>query len=808
MTHRPSPTLDLDEASRRALEFDELLAWVASFARTPIGAERITSVAPSADAEAIRGRLEAVDEMRGCLDDGGAVVAGRLPDPEEAVGALRVEGVNLDGKGVRDLALVLEAASSVRSRLRALASDLFPHLRRLGDATPDLRAEVGAVLRGTDGEGRLLDDASPELRRLRDRAAQVGERLRGMLQRYLRDPRSEAVIRDDFVTQRNGRFVIPVRTDAPRGIRGIVHASSSTGATRFVEPLESVDLNNELVRLIDDEREEQARILAAWSDAFRRRLGDVELALEAVARADALQARCLFADACRAVTPRVSPGAALRLEELRHPLLQRRLSEEGGECVPSTLELAPADQVLVLSGPNTGGKTVALKAIGLAAVTAQAGIPLPAHTAELPVYRQIRADIGDHQSIQADLSTYSAHIRAVAEAIRDPAPPALFLFDEIGTGTEPTEGAALARAVLESLERPGITTVATTHLGPVKAWAVTAERAACAAMDFDPETLTPTYRIVMGAAGRSAGLDIAERLGMAGAVVHRARTLLDPRVREGESYLRRLRDALAEAEARAEDVRRERQELDEARRRWKGRQEREAETRRREADRALSQALEEFRRLARKELASLREPEQRARAERRRHRAERRLGAARARQRATLARPKATPPTGRPVDRDRLAPGDRVWVSGLEREGELQTVEGREATVRMGQVVCRVRVADLRLPVESDGPRRRVEETGRIVASSATGASLEGRSCPRELVLVGRRVAEALEDLDRFLDAAQVAGHEEIRVVHGHGSGRLRAAVREFLADHVQVRASRPGRAAEGGDGVTVVKLR
>jgi DNA mismatch repair protein MutS2 len=807
MTHSTSPDLDLDLASRRALEFDELLAWVASFARTPIGAERITSVAPSADAETIRSRLAAVDEMRACLEEGGGVVPGRLPDPGQAAGALRVEGVTLDGKAVRDLALVLESARSVRARLRGLAADASPHLRRLGDAIPDLRAEVEAVLRGTDGEGRLLDDASPELRRLRDRAAHVGDKLRRMLQRHLRDPRSEAVIRDDFVTQRNGRFVIPVRTDAPRAVRGIVHASSSTGATRFIEPIESVELNNELVRLVEDEREEQERILAAWSEAFRRRRDDVDHALAAVARADSLQARCLYADACGAATPQLSPGAALRLEGLRHPLLQRRLNEEGGECVASTLELSPADQVLVLSGPNTGGKTVALKAVGLAVVAAQSGIPLPAGAAELPVYRQVRADIGDHQSIQADLSTYSAHVRAVAAAVRAPAPPALFLFDEIGTGTEPTEGGALARAILESLARPGITTVATTHLGPVKAWAVTAERAACAAMDFDPDSLSPTYRIVMGAAGRSAGLDIAERLGLAEAVVRRARSLLDPRVREAESYLRRLRDALAEAETRAEQVRSEREELAEARRRWKGRREREGEARRREAERALSQALEEFRRAARKEIASLRDPEQRARAERRRRRAERRLGAQRARQRAAIVRPSEAPRGGRPVVGERLAPGERVWVSGLEREGELQAVEGREATVRMGQVVCRVLVADLRLPVEGDGPRGREDAASRVAATSAAGAALEGRSCPRELVLVGRRVAEALDDLDRFLDAARLAGHEEIRVVHGHGTGRLRAAVREFLADHDQVRAHRPGGPAEGGDAATVVKL-
>jgi DNA mismatch repair protein MutS2 len=781
---------------------------VASFARTPLGARRVAGVVPSADAERVRGRLEAVDETRRCLDGDGALVPAGLPDSRSAVDALRVEGAKLDGKTARDLALVLDASRNLRSRLRGLEAEGFPHLRRFGDAIPDLRAESATVLRGTDAEGRLLDDASPELRRIRERAGRVGERLRRMLQRYVRDPRSEAVIRDDFVTRRNGRFVIPVRTDAPRAVRGIVHASSSSGATNFIEPLESVELNNELVRLAEDERDEEERILLGWSDGFRRRLGDVASGMEIVGRVDGLQAYSLWAGACRAVTPRVSPGADLRLEEMRHPLLQRRLNEEGRDCVPSSLELVPADRVLVLSGPNMGGKTVALKALGLAVVLAQSGIPLPARSALLPLYRQVRVDIGDHQSIQADLSTYSAHIRAVADATRDPEPPALLLFDEIGTGTEPTEGAALARAILESLARPRITTVATTHLGPVKAWAVTAEGATCAAMDFDPETLAPSYRIVMGAAGRSAGLEIAERLGLASPVVRRARSLLDPEVREGEGYLRRLRDALAEAETRAEEMRRGRQALAELRERWERRRERETEKRRKDADVALSRALEEFRRLARKEIAALRDPEQRARAERRRARADRRLGAARARQRSGVARPGKGPSAGRPIDPDALAPGVRVWVAGLGREGEVQEIDGRVATVRMGGVVCRVGVDDLRHPGRD---RARVgDKAGEAdgAAPEVSGPSLRGRSCPRELMLVGRRVDEALEELDRFLDAAQVAGHDEVRVVHGHGTGRLRAAVREFLEGHVQVRAHRPGRAVEGGDGATVVMLR
>ena len=471
--------------------------------------------------------------------------------------------------------------------------------------------------------------------------------------------------------------------------------------------------------------------------------------------------------------------------------------------VPSSLRLDPADQVLVLSGPNTGGKTVALKSVGLMVLMAQSGIPVPAREAELPLFGQVRADIGDHQSIEADLSTYSAHVRAVVELTRDPSPPALYLFDEVGTGTEPTEGAALAQAILESLLQPGITAIATTHLAPVKAWAITAIGATCAAMELDPATFGPTYRILMGVAGSSAGLEIAAQLGLDLAIVNRARSLLDPDTRRGEQYLRRLQEALTDAEQTAEAARRELRDLEEQRRQWAQHSSRETDRRRKEAQEALLRVLEEFRRSARKELSRIREAPERARAERRWSKAERRLEVERSRRRDEVAPADDQPePAGEPVDIEQLTPGTRVFVSSLGREGEVREIEGRQIEVQLGQVVFRVSVDDLRAAAPSDrqGPRR-------------DGASIEIRSpaapraCPRELVLVGQRVADALPELDRFLDAARVAGHDEVRIVHGHGSGRLRQAVREFVAEHVHVRTHRGGRAEEGGEATTVVSL-
>jgi DNA mismatch repair protein MutS2 len=334
---------------------------------------------------------------------------------------------------------------------------------------------------------------------------------------------------------------------------------------------------------------------------------------------------------------------------------------------------------------------------------------------------------------------------------------------------------------------------------------MTAEGASCAAMDFDAETLTPTYRVVMGMAGRSGGLDIAERLGLDGAIVTRARELLDPAVREGEDYLRRLRGALAEAEEQLEQARRERHELSVERTRFEERRQQEAARQRREADAALSKALEEFRRMARGELAGLCDPRERDRAERRRMRSERRLDAARVRHSAALGgteRPEGSE-AGGPVDPGRLVPDQRVWVASLGREGRVREVHAEEVEVQLGSVTSRVSAADLRLPSESGSaePARRDPE----VHLSHHAA---GRSTPRELVLIGQRVEEALEALDRFLDAARMAGHDEVRIVHGHGTGRLRKAVRAFLSDHALVRGRRPGRSAEGGDGATLVTLR
>jgi len=801
--------VDLDPQSRSALEFDELLDWLAEFARTPGGARRVRALQPSAETARAVAELETVAEARAYLAAEGNLVSGSAADPTASLRSLAVAGMRLEATRLYELASVVMAAADLRVRLLGLDEKRSPRLTQIGRRLPDLRREADVVLRCVEPDGRIADQASPELRRIRQNKTRVATRLRRMLEAQLRAPGAESVIQDDFITQRNGRYVIPVRTDAPRPLRGIVHASSSSGATQFVEPLETVELNNEMVGLDEAERDEQERVLEGWSETFRERYDELLQALEILADVDCLQARAAFARETEAVEPQLDAAGSLTFVAVRHPLLDRRLRSEGESCVPLDLQLDPEDRALILSGPNTGGKTVALKTFGLTVLMAQAGIPVPAREVRLPVYRQVRADIGDHQSIDANLSTYSAHVRAVVDCLRDASPPALFLFDEIGTGTEPAEGAALSQSILQSLLVPGMTTMATTHQGALKAWAMTTKGAACAALDFDAQTLRPTYRILMGSAGVSAGLDIALRLGLDPAIIDAARARLGHDPVRSERYLNRLRELTTELERERESLRRRADELAASRKRLEEDAARKADERRARAAAALDQALAEFRRQAKRELGDVRDDRERRRTERALAKAEARVRMEHARSKTELAPTKNDFDAAAWAVPSRLHEGMEVLVRSLSKVGKILEVRERNVEVQLGRTVFTVGRGELLVRSEpaataprkarSGGPRRGTDRVR--VADEAAAVGLE-------LSLIGNRVDEALEKLDKYLDDAILAGHEQVRVIHGHGTGRLRDAVREFLRSHVQVLEIRAGRPNEGGNGATVVRLR
>jgi len=790
--------LDVDAESRRALEFDAVLDGVAEHAATAMGASSIRELRPAADGEWIGAEIAAVGEASRHLAERGRCLAGGLPDPGSILERLAPEGGRLDGRELRDLATVLATADDLARRLAALPPEDYPRLREIGAAVPRWRDEAEVVVESVGPDGRLTDHASAELGRIRGRIGRVGERLRSMLQGLVRDPASEAFIRDDFVTQRNGRFVIPVRTDAARPVKGIVHASSSSGATLFVEPMESVELNNELVQLSEREQEEADRILRVWTAVFRDRLDDVATTLRAVARVDSLQARALWAEREGAIRARVGGEGGLELRDVRHPLLDRRLREQGLRCVPLTFRLEAGERVLILSGPNTGGKTVALKTLGLATLMAQSGLPVSAAEACLPLFHQLRADIGDHQSIEANLSTFSAHVGAVSRFLREASPPALFLFDEIGTGTEPAEGASLARAILERILELRVNAVATTHQSLLKAWASTTDGAVCAAMEFDVETLRPTYRLILGVAGVSAGLDIASRLEMPREVVERARDLLGPDARRTEAYLDAIHQRLTELDGELREVAERKAELEAEHLRRIERLERDEGKRSREAERTLDAVLDELTKLGRREVASIRDVAARARAEKKRSKGEARLHAETARGKSQIVSPEPDTGAGPPAT---FRAGTRVVVRSLRREGEIVSVRGSKVQVRLGSATFTVDRDDLAATASDSVSRQPARPSTRVRVPDVS------ETVAYESILLGQRVDEALSELDKQLDRAALADRGEIRIVHGHGTGRLRSAIRRFLADHPLVESHRPGRPAEGGEGATIATL-
>lgn len=790
----------LVDQARRDLAWDRVCGYLAERTRTPLGEARARALLPLAGREAIEARRDRVLEMMRVHEERGALPLEEVLDPAALLARLAVEGTRLGGEEIHGLIRLLQVGRELRRALAALEPESFPRLGSDWSRIPDLDHLVEQVAGRVTAAGLLEDHASPELHRIRSQVRTLSERLTSTLEGILRDREAGKILRDDYITLRNNRFVLPVRTDAPFPMEGIVHGSSGTGQTLFVEPLETVVINNELVRLKDEEKREEERILSQWSAALAASREEISVTGERVAAADLLEALALFSRDGKAVPAAVGGADELRLRGARHPVLERTLGSRPGEdgIVPLDLSLDPEDRVLVISGPNTGGKTVALKTVGLLTLMAHAGLPVPAREASFPLLQTVLTDIGDHQSIQASLSTFSSHVQNLAGMIGKAGPGTLVLLDEVGTGTDPAEGAALAIAVLDRLRADGARVVATTHHGSVKVWAFRSEGVASAACEFDEASLRPTYRLLAGVAGASSGLEIAERLGMASEVMEEARRRLDPGERETERYLVQLRRLAEQREEALEESRAELRRLRAEREEQARRAEKKEETRREEFARELERIVADFRKQSDRLLKRVKDARERKALERVRMREEAVL---KRRLRDELGARGGIEAAEPPPEGWTPSAGETVLVLPLGREGTLRGIEGREAEVLLGRATFRVDLEDLRPAAAA--PAR----AGLRLPPGVTADLGEREPAPRECRLIGCRVAEGTALLDKFLDDAVLAGHEEVRVVHGHGSGRLRAALREHLDGHPQVSSWRPGKPAEGGDGATVVRL-
>jgi len=797
------------------LELDALRELLRRRTTCAPGARAVLALAPGHERAALEAAFAKISEAKQWLRAGRELGFAELADPApwiERLDSGRPAGLGaiLDPAELLDVSSLLETCAWLKQQFREEAEG-FPLLATRAGSLGDFRELLGRIRRAILPNKEISDDASSELRRVRGAIARTREGIQKTLKQILRARGAEAV--EDYVTLRNDRFVIPVRATERRSIEGVVHGASATGQTVFLEPLAAVELNNQLVQLREDEAAEIARILNELTDEVRAQLEPLRAAAQAIAEFDALFARARFARDFDCAVPEFTEALELRLDSVRHPVLEEKLRREGRPIVPVTLALGGDERVLVISGPNTGGKTVALKTVGLAALAAQAGIPVAAARAILPVFEYVLADIGDEQSIAADLSTFSAHMLNLKAMLERATPRSLVLADEMGTGTAPEEGAALAVSLLEEFRAKGSLVLATTHHDRLKTYASTTPGVVNAAVEFDEAELRPTYRLMLGVPGGSSGIAIARRLGVAERIIERARGLLAPESLEAAdliAYLHRSRDELDRmkqqmaAEARA--LEEERQKL---RGEWTDRQRRRIE----ELEKHFAELQKRMEQDAARIVEGVKERELRAQVEKQsRRKVAAACGEAREEMNAavleTLSASQAdldVAPPVEPVSAERLTPGVKLRVRGFPQAVVLRRLDGASAEVQAGPLRMKVAVDEI-TGIEGESPATKaapaLSRGVTVHAEPGEGALAD------EINVIGLTVEEATARVDKFLDEAALANKPRVRIIHGHGTGALRRGLAEFLVAHPLVERSAFESEEHGGKAVTVVDLR
>lgn len=778
------------EREIRLLEFAKIRAALAQKCATPMGRELAEDLLPSAEYQVCcRRQTETTEAV--------SLLTRHLPGMDAVPDLRRVLAVASRGAllGEEQLCGILRLLHAVtKIKLFFKEKEDYPVLAGLADsmdALPQLREELKQAV---DEDGRLLDSASQELARLR-RAVTSGERdLRERFDRFVKNPANQKLLQENLITMRGDRLVVPVRQEHRPQVPGVVHDQSASGATVFIEPLWAVDANNRLAGLRRDAERERERILARLSQWVGGEEEALMLSLTLYAELDFILAKGRLSLANRCVEPKLNDRGYLRIMEGRHPLLT-------GDVVPISLEMGEHLRTLVITGPNTGGKTVTLKTVGLFSLMAQSGLHVPAAAGtELAVFLQVFADIGDEQDLSQSLSTFSGHLKNIIEILGKLNTGSLVLLDEVGAGTDPTEGAGLAMAILEYLHRHGAVTVATTHYSQLKSFAYMTEGMENASVEFDVATLRPTYQLLVGVPGVSNAFNIAKRLGLSDEVIERGKDFLsreEMRLEEVVADLVADRRQLEATSQRAEDERRQAQAL-----LLQIRQEKE-ELERRKAeilDKAKTDALEivvRAKRESQQVLKQLRrmaaQPEKPVAEEM--AAAEQKIQALDDDMRRSAPAPK---PTAR-LSMDELLPGMDVYVSSLAQRGTVVKIGAQQVHVQIGAMRIAVEPEDL-----SAGTAAAKTPKKETVAHPL----FIRQDVPRELDLRGLTLDEAMIKVDTYLDEASLAGLKEVRLIHGKGTGRLRAGLKDYLKGHPRVAAMRMGYPGEGGTGATVIEMK
>jgi DNA mismatch repair protein MutS2 len=807
----------MDDKTLETLEYPKILERVAAYASFAPTVEKATALRPTSDLLEAQRRQAETREAFQLLVTTPDLTIGGARDVREQVD-LASHGAVLTPVDLLDVKSTLIAGRTLARRFERV-SEPYPRLAEMAAQMPLPVGLIDAISRAISDRGELLDSASAKLAIIRRDLRVVHERLLTKMQRMVSDSNISQYLQEALVTQRDGRYVLPLRADFKGRVRGIVHDQSSSGATLFVEPLSVVELNNQYRELQLEERDEERRILLALSGEIGAISHEIATMIDIIAEIDLVLAKAKYAEEIDALEPelvkfpttgqpidggREHPGSMIRLYDARHPLL------DPGTVVPVDVDLDPETYALIITGPNTGGKTVTLKTVGLLALMAQSGMQIPVGSgSEISIFKKIYADIGDEQSIEQSLSTFSGHITNIIRILGQADRQSLVILDELGAGTDPQEGAALARALLTHLLERSITTLVTTHHPELKTFAHGTPGVTNASVEFDLESLQPTYHLTIGLPGRSNALAIAERLGMPETIVDVARSEIDPEDLRAENLLEeihRQRDLARQARAEAEQAR---QEIEQLRSDLVGRLEQIEDERREILDLARQEGKAKVEELER-ELASLRRDLAKARQP---------LDALEAVEESVSAMEQDYE---QPIERQPLEDediildrpirlGDKVRLRSLGTIGVVTSLGEDELEIQVGSLRVRTRLSEVEAVGKAGGvePGQDRQEPARSKgADRDASSSLNAPSPGIELDLRGQRADEALDQLERYLDAAYLARLPYVRIIHGKGTGRLRQAVREALGPHPHVRSFEAGGVSEGGDGVTVAKLK
>ena len=814
----------IQHTSERVLEFDHLRDLLLIYAASPLGKGRIAALTASRNRQWIERQQRLSEELRGYLRNGGRFDFTGLLDPTDLIHKSRIQGAALELTEVRDVLFLADRAAEWRE----IASHPPVEIESSWDAVRELSqgiADFTQLLRFFRNkilpDGTLDDRASPELAHIRRDIERQRRTIQESLRSYLKRLSDGGAMQDELVTIRGERFVIPVKVEQRRRVQGVAHGASSSGQTVFIEPLETIEQNNELVRLHDEEQAEIRRILLEMTGKIGEQAGALEAAVGVLSELELQFAKARFAEDYDCVAVKflgADNGASheaeteeLVLRDARHPLLARTLKAKGAAVVPLSVELNNQHRQLVISGPNTGGKTVALKTIGLLALMAQSGIPLPAERAELPILDGVFADIGDYQSIEQNLSTFSAHVTNIDFISHHATRDSLVLLDELGSATDPEEGAALAVSIADFFRRAGCVSIVSTHHTALKVYAANTEGVLNAAVGFEERTLAPTYELRMGVPGASAGINIAQQLGLNLEIVAEAREKLTSQTQDISRFLDRLHNQLrqidnerAALETREQEVARERNHLA-----LEGKKEQREKVR--EMEKKLDSLLHSFEYQARETVSAVQD---RGQALKLSKDAERRIAKLRREFRDQFDSTVVAHSTGsdrgdkqaQPHIVQRVAVGDTVRLRSLGRDAKvLRHLDDDSFEVAVGPMKMKVPRDDVANVIVSAGANPVAAARSRGIGVSL---SAENDKVPTEINVIGQNVDEATAAVEKFVDRAFLAGAVRVRVVHGSGRGILRKALRQFLQNHPHVASVAEPPQNEGGSGATVVELR